>query len=64
MQNAQKLLPYIYIILEISEICNKLLTFLKNIAILYLGSKKAPEKIQTEQTGVQYEEVYYQIEFH
>lgn len=34
--------PYSYIILEISEFCNKLLTILKKIAILFLGNDAVP----------------------
>lgn len=39
---SQDFLSHIYIILENSEICNKVLTILKNIAILLLRSGKLP----------------------
>lgn len=53
VQFKQVFFPHIYIILENSEFCNKVLTISKKIAILYVRSGKAPEHIETEkQKGV------------
>lgn len=60
VQLSQDFLSHIYIILENSEFCNKVLTILKNIAILLVRSGRLPStsKIHKEKRkGSYYEEV-------
>lgn len=48
VQFSQDFLSHIYIILEISEFCNKVLTILKNVAIVLSEERNCSDDKQTK----------------